>query len=247
MTALMRRCRRRRRAVGLLSPLSPARRRGRRRGRPRPERGIAPRSRTSAKAICSWRSPPVKTAVMGRPWPSARRWILVENPPWDRPSASSGVSPPDGAGPASAGGVLVSANDRGIDKVQIPVDLAPCVSLSLKGGENAVPNTRPTPSVEAARHRSDRAIALWQIAPGGAGAVDPQHAAHHSAVIMIGSARAGPLRRQQRLKPPPLFVRHISTSHLAHMGRTTPSRYPLQTRPSHATGLRVGEGAYLGR
>src|SRR4051812_43103893 len=54
-----------------------------------------------------------------------------------------------------------------------------------------------------------QAIALWQIAPGGAGAVDPQHAAHHAAVIMIGSARAGPLRRQQRLKPPPLFVRHI--------------------------------------
>src|SRR5215218_3160209 len=230
MTGRMRRCRRRRRAVGLLEPLSPATRRGRRRGRPRPERGIAPRSRTSAKAICSWRSPPVKTAVIGRPWPSARRWILVENPPWDRPSASSGASPPDGAGPASAGGVLVGANDRGIHKVQIPVDLTPRVSLSLKGGENAVPNTRPTPSVEAARHRSDRAIALRQIAPGGAGAVDPQHAAHHPAVIVIRSARARLLRRQQRLKPPPLFICHIKTFHLAHMGRTTPIRHPLQTR-----------------
>src|SRR6185503_15295262 len=175
----------------------------------RPERGIAPRSRTCAKAICSWRSPPVKTAVIGRPWPSARRWILVENPPWDRPSASSGASPPDGAGPASAGGVLVSANDRGIDKVQIPVDFAPRVRLSLKGAEDAVPNPRPTPSVEAARHRSDRAVALRQIAPGGAGAVDPQHAAHHAAVIMIGSARAGLFRRQQRLKSLPLCVRHI--------------------------------------
>src|SRR3954471_4129084 len=209
MTALMRRCRRRRRAVGLLSPLSPARRRGRRRGRPRPERGIAPRSRTSSKAICSWRSPPVKTAVIGRPWPSARRWILVENPPCERPSASSGAAPPDGAGPASAGGVLVGANDRGIDNVQIPVDLAPRVRLSLKGGEDAVPNTRSAPAIEAAPHRSDRAIALRQIAPGGAGAVDPQHAAHHPAVIVIGAARAGLLRRQQRLKSPPLCVRHI--------------------------------------
>src|SRR3954463_6161021 len=167
------------------------------------------RSRTSAKAICSWRSPPVKTAVIGRPWPSARRWILVENPPWDRPSASSGASPPDGAGPASAGGVLVGPNDRGIDKVQIPVDLAPRVRLSLKGAEDAVPNPRSAPAVEAARHRSDRAIALRQVAPGGAGAVDPQHAAHHAAVIMIGSARAGLLRRQQRLKSLPLCVRHI--------------------------------------
>src|SRR3954451_14980160 len=189
--------------------MSRATRRGRRRGRPRPERGIAPRSRTSAKAICSWRSPPVKTAVIGRPWPSARTWILVENPPWDPPSTSSGASPPDGAGPASAGGVLVSANDRGIAKVQIPVDLAPRVSLSLKAGEDAVPNTRSAPAIEAARHRSDRAIALRQVAPGGAGAVDPQHAAHHAAVIMIGSARAGLFRRQQRLKSLPLCVRHV--------------------------------------
>src|SRR3954454_17961992 len=209
MTGLMRRCRSRRGAVGLLYPLSPATRRGRRRGRPRPERGIAPRSRTSSKAICSWRSPPVKTAVMGRPWPSARRWILVENPPCDRPSASSGASPPDGAGPASAGGVLVGANDRGIHKVQIPVDLAPRVSLSLKGREEAVPNPRSAPAIEAARHRSDRAIALRQVPPVAAGAVDPQHAAHHAAVIMIGSARAGLLRRQQRLKSLPLCVRHI--------------------------------------
>ena len=34
-----------------------------------------------------------------------------------------------------------------------------------------------------------------QIAPGGAGAVDPQHAAHHPAVIVIRSARARLLRR----------------------------------------------------
>jgi hypothetical protein len=31
--------------------------------------------------------------------------------------------------------------------VQIPVDLAPCISLSLKGREDAVPNLRPTPSL----------------------------------------------------------------------------------------------------
>jgi hypothetical protein len=105
--------------------------------------------------------------------------------------------------------VLVGANDRGIDKVQIPVDLAPRVSFNLKGREDAVPNTRSTPAIEAARHRSDRAVALRQIAPGGAGAVDPHHAAHHPAVIVIGSARARLLRRQQRLKPTPLFICHI--------------------------------------
>src|SRR4029078_12447889 len=129
---------------------------------------------------------------------------------------------------AGAGGVLVGANDRGIDKVQIPVDLAPRVRLSLKGAEDAVPNPRPTPSIEAARHRSDPAIALPQIARGGAGAVDPQHATHHPAVIVVGSTRAGLFRRQQRLKSLPLCVRYIYTSHLAHMGGATPIRHPLQ-------------------
>src|SRR4029079_2499103 len=101
-----------------------------------------------------------------RSWSSARGCSLVETPPWDRPSASSGASPPDGAGPPSAGGVLVGANDRGIDNVQIPLQLRPRVRRALTGPEDAVPNPRPTPSVEAARHRSDRAVALRQIAPG---------------------------------------------------------------------------------
>ena len=83
---------------------SPAVRRGRRRGRPRPLRGTAPLSIRASKVNCSWRSPAVSTAVIGLPPPSARRCSLVEKPPWLRPSAaptsSTVASPPDGAGPA---------------------------------------------------------------------------------------------------------------------------------------------------
>ena len=38
-------------------------------------------------AICSWRSPPVRTKLMGLPWRSVRTWIFVLNPPRLRPSA----------------------------------------------------------------------------------------------------------------------------------------------------------------
>src|SRR5215213_2032507 len=42
----------------------------------------------------SWAWPGVSTRVSGLPPPSARRWTLVEKPPWLRPSASCAGSPP---------------------------------------------------------------------------------------------------------------------------------------------------------
>jgi hypothetical protein len=70
-------------------PLSPAMRRGRIFGRPRPGRLTAPWLIKASKAVASWRCPAVKSSVMGLPWPSARRWTLVLNPPRPRPSASA--------------------------------------------------------------------------------------------------------------------------------------------------------------
>jgi len=72
------------------------------------------------QAICSLRSPPVSTTVMGLPPPSARRCSLVENPPWLRPSASALSWPPMTPGwrrAAGAGGVLMGANHGRIDEV----------------------------------------------------------------------------------------------------------------------------------
>src|SRR5579884_4056168 len=204
MTGVMWRRRSRRRASGLLYALSPASR-----GRLRPGRRIAPRSRTASRAICSWRSPPVSTATRGLPLPSTRRWIVVENPPCERPSAS----PPDGAGPAGAGGVLMGANDGGIDKVQAPGDRAAGVGLGLQGRQNALPDPGLPPAVEPARHRSHRPIAFRQVAPRRPGAVDPQDAVHDPAIIMVRSSRLELLWRQHPGDLLPLLVCQLIASH----------------------------------
>ena len=80
--------------------------------------------------------------MIGRPLPSARGCSLVEKPPWLRPSASptpsTVASPPDGAGPACTGGVLVSAHHRGVPEVQIPVEVAARIRLRLQALQNSV-------------------------------------------------------------------------------------------------------------
>ena len=81
--------------------------------------------------------------------------------------------PPDGAGPASAGGVLMSPNNGGVHKVEVPVDLTTDIRLDLQSRQDALPETRLAPAIEPAGDGADRAIALGQIAPGRAGPQNP--------------------------------------------------------------------------
>src|SRR5215216_1727469 len=73
--------------------LSAATRRGLLLGRPRPCLLTCPPSINCSNTGASWRSPEVSTNVIGLPLPSHRTWILVENPPRLRPSASDCGSP----------------------------------------------------------------------------------------------------------------------------------------------------------
>ncbi len=77
----------------LLYPLSPTTRSGRCLGRPGPARLTAPPSISDSKTRDSCRCPGVSNTDISRPFPSARRWTLVPNPPWLRPSASASWSP----------------------------------------------------------------------------------------------------------------------------------------------------------
>lgn len=58
------------------------------RGRPGPGRLILIAFMTAENAKESCRCPAVVTREIGRHRPSAARWILVENPPRERPRAS---------------------------------------------------------------------------------------------------------------------------------------------------------------
>ena len=129
----------------------------------RSERGTAPLSISASNANCSWRSPAVSTAAMGLPPPSARRCSLVENPPWLRPSASpipsTVPSPPDGAGPACTGGVLVGAHHRSVHEVQVPAEMAPGIGSRLQLPKNPIEHAGLLPAIEPARHGPDSTVA----------------------------------------------------------------------------------------
>ena len=66
-----------------------ARAEGRSLGPPRPGCSTAPCSINASNRLCSCRCPDVKTSAIGLPPPSARRSILVLNPPRLRPNAWS--------------------------------------------------------------------------------------------------------------------------------------------------------------
>jgi hypothetical protein len=78
----------------LLYPLSPTTLPGSRLGLPLPARFTSPCSMRRSKAVASLRCPGVRTRPKSLPFPSARRWTLVEKPPWLRPSASSFLGSP---------------------------------------------------------------------------------------------------------------------------------------------------------
>ena len=72
-----------------LYALSAATRPGKRLGLPRPRRLIAPPSISVSNTVASCCCPGVSSNITGLPLPSHRTCILVENPPWLRPNASS--------------------------------------------------------------------------------------------------------------------------------------------------------------
>ena len=51
-------------------------------------------------------------------------------------------------------------------------------------------------------------------------------------MVVVGPARAGPFRRQQRFQTPPLRIRQCITFHIPNMGALTTPPHPLQTRPN---------------
>jgi hypothetical protein len=115
--------------------------------------------------------------------------------------------------------MLVGSNDRAIDIVHGPVDLALGIGLLLHGLKETLPDTRFAPAIETAGHRAPRTIAFRQIAPRGTGAQHPQDAVEDASMIQSGSTRLRFLRWKQRLEPLPLRVGEFFAF---HTGECTP-------------------------
>jgi hypothetical protein len=69
--------------------------------------------------------------------------------------------------------MLVGSDDGAIAIMDIPVELASRIGVRLSRRHELAPEARPLPAVEATSAGAPRAIALGQIAPGGAGAQHP--------------------------------------------------------------------------
>src|SRR5262245_23285958 len=115
--------------------------------------------------------------------------------------------------------MLVGSNDRAIDIVYGPVDLALGIGLLLHGLKETLPDTRFAPAIETTGHRAPRTIAFRQIAPRGTGAQHPQDAVEDASMIQSGSTRLRFLRWKQRLEPLPLGVGEFFAF---HTGECTP-------------------------
>ena len=116
-------------------------------------------------------------------------------------------------------GMLVGSNDRAIDRVHGPVDLALGIGLLLHGLKETLPDTRFAPAIETAGHRAPRTRAFRHIAPRGTGAQHPQDAVEDASMIQSGSTRLRFLRWKQRLEPLPL---RIGEFFAFHTGECTP-------------------------
>jgi hypothetical protein len=86
--------------------------------------------------------------------------------------------------PFYPGGMLVSADDGAVE------DQVFKVRVLGHGGEDAMPDALGTPATEAAEGAVPMAEGVRQVAPGGAGADDPEHRLDEQAVVLARGAAA---------------------------------------------------------
>jgi hypothetical protein len=111
--------------------------------------------------------------------------------------------------------MLMGADDRAIHTMEQPVESAVRIRLWLEGVKELFPDARPLPALEAAGHGGPRAIALGQIAPGGAGAQDPPEAIADRPMVMGWPPDLWCLGWEQWWQPLPRRRGQISSVHVA--------------------------------
>ena len=93
--------------------------------------------------------------------------------------------------------MLVRTDDGAIHIVDIPVQVLGGVGLLLDRRKEASPDARLAPAVEAAGDGLPGAIPFGQVAPGSAGAEDPEDAVEDAAVVSGWAAGVRFLWRKQ--------------------------------------------------
>ncbi len=98
------------------------------------------------------------------------------------------------------------SNNRAIDGVLLPINLAFGISLLLERFEHSLPHASFDPAVEAACHGTPRPISLWQVSPGRTGSHDPEDGIEDQAMILGWTSDFWFLWWQQRSQLLPLLI-----------------------------------------
>jgi hypothetical protein len=88
----------------------------------------------------------------------------------------------------SPSGVLMSANDRSIHKMQRPIHMTLRICLLQKRGEKVLPKALTLPAIIAICQRTPGTISFRKVAPGGSGREYPEDAIDDQPVSMIRAA-----------------------------------------------------------
>src|SRR5712671_7502247 len=149
------------------------------------------------KVVLSEAWPGVSSKRTGRPTASTTAWILVlnhENGQWRDPRPLF-----------SAAGVLMRADDRGVDQMQ---RIRRTLGQSL---ENTQPHAGLGPAIVAVVDRRIGAVALRQIAPWRPRSQRPEDPVQHPAIVL--ARHAARFVRQQRRDHRPFLIAQIEPCH----------------------------------
>jgi hypothetical protein len=116
-------------------------------------------------------------------------------------------------GVAGAGCVLVGAHRRAINADDAPFQGSRRVGLPLHGLEHALPDAQTAKAHQPVVAGLPRAVALGQIAPGGAGAQHPEDAVENLAMILVLAAALSLRGGQQRCQAFPFLIGKVGACH----------------------------------
>ena len=137
----------------------------------------------------------------------------------------------------------MGTHNRAVDHLDVPIHLPGMVCTLLYTGEELCPQTLLLPAIEPRADGLPMAIALREITPGAARALDPENAVQDGAVIQGGPPCSLPLWWEQWSQLAPLLVgQFIASYHTPFL----PVESSLRTQPSPATSPVTGPATGTG-
>src|SRR5579872_2779935 len=109
--------------------------------------------------------------------------------------------------------VLMSANDRAINAVLLPINLAFGIGLLLQRFQHPLPYSCLHPSIKAVGDRLPRPISLRQVSPRRSRSHNPENPIQNQSMIVCWTTHRWFLRWQQGSQLLPLLIRQFSSFH----------------------------------